>query len=548
MGATAYSDSENKKLFKNKKVDYKSISDQKEKELQDKRDALKGKIGGAPSISISDQNKKQRTSVSLNSTKDISGVYIPEQIGKVVEAHESQNAVRLVAHIQDLHCNPEAAFNMANILEILVKDYGLSLVCSEGAEGPVDTSSVSGFPDAETREKVAKLFVNSGELTGEEYLSITKYPKLPIWGIENKDIYFENISEFNKIMERNPDTMVFINNVKETLNKLKSKVYSKKLLEIDAKYNDYEASRLDASKYLDFLLSLNPEAAQRYKNISLFRETLALEKQINQKKIIEESQTALKNLQSVLSPGEKNKDLDEFAMKAALFKDKKLSPYGFYSHLNKLTNEYIKGGLSGYPELSKYTDYLNKTNMLDGISLFQEIDDLTYDTMDFLSEDKRQKSLTDAIKKINTIDSLFNIRVSNEQYEYYLKNKASCNVGFFKSTITGLSQDAGGIDYDPSLIDNRLAELERFYDIAYQRDIAMSNNAIKKIEEANAGVSAIITGGFHSRGITKALKEKGYSFIVIAPYSNTSIDEENYRFLLSGKRKPIESLIQEMNK
>ena len=540
-----YSESDNKSIFKDKKVDYKTISDKQEKELQDKKDALRGKGGAVSAVSQSAGNQEARVFLKQNSLKDISSIYIPENIGKVVEAYEAPNAKRLVAHIQDLHCNPEAAFNLANILEILVKDYGLNLVCSEGAEGEVDTSSVSGFPDPQTREKVAKLFVNSGELTGEEYLSITKYPKLPIWGIENKDIYFQNIDEFNKIMAFNPDSTAFINKVKGALDNLKPKAYSKKILELDKKYAEYEKSETDSSGYMDYLVKLNPLGAGKYKNIGIFRETMQLEKEISQEKIIDESQALLIKLQPAMDPGNKS-EIDTLTAKAALFKDKKISPYSFYSYLDELSNKYIKDQLSSYPAFRKYVNYLNKVNSLDSVALFQEIDDLTYDTKDFLSESAAQKDFIKADRNIKTLGDLFNITVSNEQYNYYLKNKDTCNVNFFKSIITGLSGDSG-IDYNPGIIDNHLPELEHFYDIAYKRDVAMSGNALKKIEEANSKVTAIVTGGFHTQGITKALKDSGYSYIVISPYSKTPIDEANYRFLLSGKRKPIEDLIQQMN-
>lgn len=547
----AYAQPSNRSIFKDKKVDYKTMSDKQEKELEEKRSALKGKTGPASIISQS-AYKETRVLMNPNALKDITSIYIPESIGKVVEAYEAPNSKRLVAHIQDMHCNPEAAFNLANILEILTKDYGLSLVCSEGAEGAVDTSSVSSFPDAQTREKVAKLFVNSGELTGEEYLSITKYPNLPIWGIENKDIYFENIAEFNKIMEFNQASMDFINKAGSALEALKPKVYSPKLLELAGKYAEYEKSQLDTSNYLDYLIKLNPSLANKYNNIAIFRETLNIEKGIDQEKIIEESQGLLTDLRSAIDPKNNQIDFEALAAKAGLFKEKKISPHSFYSYIDELSKKYLKNKISSYPAVVKYIDYLDKLNSLDSLSLFQEIDLLTYETKDLLSDSPEQKDLTRAIRNLKVIDELFNVSVSNEGYAYYLSNKEDCKVSFFKSVITSLTGSMGknsqlDIDYNPALIDNHLSELEHFYDIAYKRDIEMSKNALKKIEESGSKVSAIVTGGFHSYGITKSLKEAGYSYIVISPYAKTGIDEENYRFLLSGKRRPIEELIKEMN-
>ena len=543
-----YSESSSGSIFKDKKVDYKAISDKQEKELQEKKDIVKNKASYKPVSARSDS----RGSISQNSIKDISSINIPETIGKVIEAHEVSDSKRLVAYVQDLHCNPEASFNLANILEILIKDYGLNLVCSEGADGEVDTSSVSGFPDPAVREKIAKLFVNSGELTGEEYLSITKYPKLPIWGIEKKDIYFENIAEFNKIMEFNPNSIAFINSINDVLKNLKPKIYSPKILELDNKYLEYEKAALDTTNYLDYLVKLNPQT-NNYKNISLFRETLNAEKQIEQKKVIDQSQDLLNNLQSALKPESDKLEIETLVSKASLFKDKKISPYSFYSYLDVLARKYLKDKISSYPVLFKYIDYLSKLNSLDSIALYQEIEELTYKTKDLLSDNVDQKNLTKTLRNIKTSQNLFNLEVSNEEYNYYLNNKDEFKMDFFKTITTSLMNKAGllnqvsPIDFNPALIDSHFPELEHFYDIAYKRDIEMSKNAIKKIEETNSKVSAIITGGFHTQGITKALKDNGYSYIVISPYAKTGIDEENYRFLLSGKRKPIEDLINQMN-
>jgi len=544
----AYSESSSGSFLKNKKIDYKTISDKRGKELQEKKETLKGKNSFKP-VST---KLNARASINLNSAKDLSGIYIPETIGKVMEAYESPSSKRLVAYVQDLHCNPEASFNLASILEILVKDYDLNLVCSEGAEGEVDTSAVSGFPDPAAKEKVAKLFVNSGELTGEEYLSITKYPKLPIWGIEKKDIYLENISEFNKIMEFNSDSVAFINKTTDVLKSLKPKIYTSKILELDNKYIEYEEIELDATSYLDYLIKISPRA-NNYKNISLFMESLSIEKQMDQKKIVNQSQDLLNSLMSALKPEDNKLEMEILVSKASLFKDKKISSYSFYSYLSELAMKYLKDKSSGYPDLFEYSDYLNKLNSLNSATLYQEIDELTYETMDLLSDNSGQKTLTKALRDIKILQKLFNLEVSNEEYSYYLEKKDEFKTSFFKAAITDLMNNAGllekadYIDFNPALIDSHLPELEHFYDLSYKRDIEMSKNAIKKIEEMNSKVSAIVTGGFHTQGITKALKENGYSYVVISPYAKTGIDEENYRFLLSGKRKSIEDLIGQMN-
>jgi len=558
IGYAAPSD---RSFFKNKKVDYKKIQGQREEALKQKKDALSGKA----KIKKSPYKRDLEHRVNLSSLKDLSGIYIPDSLGRVVEVYQApsdRGQKKLIVHIQDLHTNAEAQLNEASILEILIKDYGLGLVCSEGAEGEVDTSSVSGFPDPEVRKKTARLFIDSGELTAEEYLSITKYPDLPIWGMEDKDIYFQNIIEFNKIMRFSPDAQVFIQLVKEALEGMKPEIYSKRVLEVDAKQTEYEEGELDTNEYLDYLYRLSESRTVRYRNIDLLRETLEFEKGIDQEKIMQESQRLLVNLQEILSEKQNRSETGVLLARAGLFKDQKISPFSFYSYLEELARRHLKDDLERYQGLLDFVAYLEKVNNLDSMKLFQEIEELTYETKDLLSTNENQKLLTRSLRHIKFLENFFNLKVSNEELDYYLADRDRFKVKWFKSVITLLRQGSGGqadltgqrtngltdyIDYNPDLIDMRLPELEHFYDIARERDIAMIDNAVAEIEKRNVKVAALIAGGFHTRGITQLLKEKGYSYVVISPYSSTDIDEENYQYLLSGKRRPLSELIDQLN-
>ena len=355
-----YAAPESKSIFKNKKVNYKTLSNKNEGVIQQKKAIL-----GGEDPAQAEAQKKEAKELLTSHLSDIALIHIPEEIGKIVEVYQKnpgRDDSKLVVYVQDLHTNPEAELNLAKILEILLKDYNLGLVCSEGADGVVDTSSVANFPDQEVKEKVARLFINSGELTGEEYLSITKYPKLPIWGIENKEIYFKNIAEFNNIMKFNPDSQVFISQAKKALEELKSKIYSKELLAIDQKEADYEAQKAETAdylKYLSFYIQKLNIPTDNYKNVALLNDTINQEYGIVQQKIMQESQILLMNLQSAITAKSSRSDMDILMGKANLFKDRKISPFSFYSYLKDLSDKYLKDQAVKYPNLMNFLDYLN---------------------------------------------------------------------------------------------------------------------------------------------------------------------------------------------
>jgi len=555
-----YANPDSRSVFKNKKVDYEKIKGQNEDVVQKKKAVLSGEDANQ----VQSQQKEARRILSSH-LSDISLIHIPTELGRIVEVHQGEGSrvkgegeERLIVHIQDLHTNPEAEYNLAKILEILLNDYKMGLVCSEGADGIVDTSRFSSFPDYVGREKVSRIFVNSGELTGEEYLSITKYPDLPIWGIEDKDIYLRNIGDFNKIMKFNPQSQVFISQAKKALEELKNKLYTKELLDLDQKDADYRAQKMETDAYVSYLTAyiakLNIQASN-YKNITLLIETMNKEKTIDQLKIMNEAQNLLLNLQSSLvAKSSLRSEADSLMAKAQLFKDQKISPFSFYSYLKDLANKHLKDEfVTKYSNLNSFVDYLTKVNAVDSTDLFLELENLNFEIKQALAKTDEQKTLVKAIRNINFLEGFFNLKVSNEELDYYLQNKEFHKVGWFKSAITnitnktGLTNSTNYIDYNSALIDPHLTELEEFYKVVKDRDVAMVNNSISEIEKRNSKVSSLIAGGFHTKGITRLLKEKGYSYIVVSPYSKTDIDEENYHFLLAGKHKPLIEKLKQLD-
>ncbi|MDP2920994.1 MAG: hypothetical protein Q8O12_01305 [Candidatus Omnitrophota bacterium] len=552
-----YAAPDSKSIFKNKKVDYEKLSTENQDVVEKKKSVLSGE-----DASQAESQRKEAKRILSSHLSDLSLIHIPSEIGRITEVYQNPNAEnsRLIVHIQDFHTNPEAEYNLAKILELLLNDYKMGLVCSEGAVGGLDTKQIASFPDYAAREKVGKIFVNAGELTGEEYLAITKYPDIPIWGIETEDIYFKNIIDFNKIMKFNLSSQTFISQAKKALDALKQKIYTKELIELDNREADYKAEKIESPVYINYLLDFAPVISARdrskdiradYPNISLFKETMEAEKKIDQLKVMNESQSLLLNLQSSLLTKSLKADSDMLMANAQLFKDQKISPFAFYSYLKDLANRHLKDDFSvRYPNLNSFTTYLTKVNSLDSTQLFLELENLNFEIKQALSKTEEQKTLVKALRNIDFLEGFFNLKVSNEELDYYLNNRDSHKVVFFESFLKPALKKYNidtFINYSPSLIDSHLTELEEFYKVVKDRDVAMVDNSVSEIEKRGSKVSALIAGGFHTKGITKLLKEKGYSYIVVSPYSKTDIDEENYHFLLTGQRKPIEELLNQLD-
>ncbi|MGB2599888.1 MAG: hypothetical protein WBC99_05550, partial [Candidatus Omnitrophota bacterium] len=104
------------------------------------------------------------------------------------------------------------------------------------------------------------------------------------------------------------------------------------------------------------------------------------------------------------------------------------------------------------------------------------------------------------------------------------------------------SQEVEG-GYDLSYIMENIDQAASFYNVAIKRDEAMLKNTLKQMKERDQQVAALITGGFHTKGLTELMKSKGLSYLVVVPkYEDQK--ERPYIAILTGKTEAYEELIE----
>lgn len=182
----------------------------------------------------------------------IDDIGISKDIGTIKTKYKGKDG-KLLIHIQDAHCNYEAQTNISKILETLSKDYNINTISVEGADGYVDTAWFKSFPDAEIRKEVADYFMKKGEITGAEFLSITKDYPIKLYGAENRDLYIKNLNAFTQIYPHKQEIEKYLLDVKSVLGKLKGYIYSKDLMAFDAVTEDYKDKKKTLSDYAKVL-------------------------------------------------------------------------------------------------------------------------------------------------------------------------------------------------------------------------------------------------------------------------------------------------------
>ncbi len=88
---------------------------------------------------------------------------------------------------------------------------------------------------------------------------------------------------------------------------------------------------------------------------------------------------------------------------------------------------------------------------------------------------------------------------------------------------------------------------ERFYELALRRDEALVWNTLRKLEEEPTKAAILITGGFHTEGITQQLRANHVAYLVVSPTVSTKFDEERYHARLANRFPSHEVLRAHLN-
>ena len=470
-------------------------------------------------------------------------IVIPREFG-LVKSKFTGTSDRLVVHIQDAHCNYEAQSNIAKILENLIKNYNVTFVSVEGADGAIDTSWFKAFPDEEVRKEVADYFMKKGEITGPEFLSITTDYPLKLFGAETRSYYIENLNAFTSSYPLKADTERYYNNIKSALNRLKGYIYNDELKDLDAKAADYESKKIQFNDYVRFLQELAEKHKinlRAYENFFRLVSVLVYEKKIDFNVTDKERNALIDDLSKRIS----KEILTELVSQSLSFKSGKISSAEYYSYLKNLA---IKNGIDlskDYPNLYNYTIYNSAYSKIENEKLFGDIRSLEIAIKEKLFQNDDQRMLEKLSRHIEILLGLVNIKLMNGDFDYYQAHKAEFTPDVFSDFIKNKTIQYGlayEIDPPTDAVAANVPKMEDFYSIAIKRDKALIDNTLNAMDEAKQKVAVLITGGFHSEGISKLLEKEKISYMVVCPTITKDVATP-YIKILMNQRTPLEDIL-----
>jgi len=469
------------------------------------------------------------------------GLYIPEQYGRIEVSNWQTDRLAnqpIVVLVKDAHCNYEAQKNISGILDTLIRDYKVKLVCVEGASGAVNPGIIARHSsDPLIRRKITDKYLHTGLLTASEALSINKgmEPGFSIWGAEDLKLYLKDLQLFRDTIRSGSETRHFVKEVSSVILQLKQKFYPKKILEFDAQINKYEINEIPLTNFIKFLTLIEPLPAKKYPAVELTLKAIRLEEKIYFNKVEQERAGFIKQMEQELP----KEDLRKLVKQSLLFRLGKIPRNKYYPYLEGLYNLY-KGRIKEPAEnLEKYFKLVKIQGRIDEKALFAELDSFEEFIYAKYLPNETAAQLRRLDKDVKILAKVLNLESNRADFAYYNTHREIFTPENLLKFIE-IQAPLNNIVIPQELNDRQFLQgintaylpSKEFYRIALQRDKALVGNLLKAMETNGNRLAALVVGGFHTEGIKKILSEKNIRTVVITP-SITKPQEDSHKIYLA---------------
>jgi len=473
---------------------------------------------------------------------------LPEKIATVQDFYRGSTD-SLVVHIQDRHADPVAQLNIAEIVKELNLKQNIHLMCLEGASGELNTDFYDSIEETSSKAEVAEFFVKKGLFTGAEFYKIAnKQSYLKAVGAEERGLYLEHLACYQKQQVDKEHILKLLKTLESRLAGLRQRLYSEALRRLDKNILLYKQKAVSLKEYLEIITRYAKSKSidiSKHSNLTQFLDLVKKENSLDFSKADKERKKLINHLSEVLN----ETDSRELINKSLGFRMGEVSDIEFYAYLESLLNEHAKElAVKECQNLVSYIEYLRLSKTISHLRVFEEAEELEDETVYAFCQNQTQKRLASYSKALGILKELFDLKLI-PRYLEYMENHPEhfdiANIAAFTEKASKACGLDGNLPISLSHIDkDAIKASKEFYEIALRRDAALIENTLKGMHDYRKDKAILVTGGFHTKGITNILKEKNISYVVICPRISTNDCQKVYEDRIAGKMPEVAELAE----
>ncbi|HRY29177.1 MAG TPA: hypothetical protein P5079_03975, partial [Elusimicrobiota bacterium] len=438
--------------------------------------------------------------------------------GLIKEIHLSKNpGAPRVLHFQDVHAHLGAQESLSELLGFLNSDYRMTVVGLEGASGPFRVQPYREFPDAAVRDKAAHQLLRDGMIGGPEFFAMTSAEEVPLWGVEDNGLYLDHIRAFRQMLPRDAAAKSLWGGLQAAVDALAQKVCSPAQVRLSDLSRRYVHGEMPLTDYVSELAGGRRLLPSAYPALALFQRASELEKTLDFSRVESERRRLLEALAEKLD----ERALAALVAQSLAYRMGSVSYGEFHRFLEELCRS--RGvPWEGCPEFRRYLDYVLLADRIDGRKILPELEALETARWSDAAVLPDSFVLQRLQQDLRLVEKLFSQSLTSREWDQYAKRRAA-GLASLPETLAGLG---GRAPSGSGAFGEYLAGYERFYRLAEERNSVLLKQLLEKSEEAGRRLSAaraspavavLVTGGFHTDGLTRLMREKDVSYVVLSP-------------------------------
>jgi len=442
-------------------------------------------------------------------------LHLPLELGKVEETHLPRDSSPIIFHIQTAHGDLGSQKRVRELLEFLHKTHGIDLVFAEGASEKLKPELLRFFPERSENLKLTNLLLEKGLLTGidlflaEGQETTSNQVPVEILGIEDAGLYRSAYKAFQKVFQNAQASDEAVRKIELGLDKRASKILSRELLNLVKEWQRFQEAQSQLLSYARFLqdrakkdLQLdfkNPFLQIDWPQMVRLARLLELEKTFNQK-AFEKEEEKLKQTFPELSPSEL-----------------KESPRLFFER--QVEKAFTRGfRFEDFPEFTRWMASEILRDELHGRPLSEELDRVWTLLKERLSEKEVEREMIREYETLALLKKLFRLELTREEWEQVRTQASSLRVRHdFWRTKQSQSSD-----------DIQKAALS-FYRLVEKRESVFFERLKRELASRKKTKAILVTGGFHTQGVSEILKQSGFGYVIISPRMGEEVSSDLYR-------------------
>jgi len=484
---------------------------------------------------------------------------LPEGIGSIQEKFHPKNLKvqdqPFVIHIQDAHAHPEAQQNIRNILAYLAQENLIQAVAVEGAFGNVEPELLNLTSTPSINQKMINHLAEQGQITGAELFGLD-HSKTKIRGADNRELYVRSFEIYREIKSNKKQIEEILGVYHRSLEKLEVKILNEKLRVYIQKKRIFAQNPEDFLLYLDVLKKLSSEILKLelgnarnqfdWPNLTRIVKAKETESIVHQQLVSKDRDALIQELKSKLPTG-KNRDylingLRYFVsddtgkpFESWLVNDKRMPKVKTIRHFFEVLYEEAgehQIALSNFGQLLMFAGISILREEIDVTGLFKEINTLEGKLEEQLIQKETERKLIHFEKDFLLVKNLISLTLSRQEYEDFTHRKNELSSQALAERIHQFVPKKIKFPFIP---EQTLALAEEFYQLSRKRDQILFDKTLALANSAKGKAVVLISGGFHSQGVTDLLKEKEIPYLVLSPRMTHFADDSLYEKVMLGE-------------